>query len=392
MTASVETKKWPLGSLVMLSSTLAMAVTTEMLPMGLLPVMSRDLGASESTTGLLVTAYGFVVAMAAIPLTRFTTSWPRRKLFVGVLGTYVLSNTMMALAQEYWIAAIARAVGGLGHALFFSIVGAFAARLVSPDRVGRAIAIVWAGGSVAFTLGVPLGTALGTAVGWRGAFAILAGLAAAQAAAALSLLPILAGGSRSAASLSRVWRLPGMRAVGLTIGISMLGQYTLYTYISPLLQRSGLGEEGVSPVLFAYGAAGVIGAWISGVLADRRPRAALLGGFSVLIVALAGLIVWGTSIFPTVLTTIVWGVAFGVLPGLFQAAALRAAPAAPDTGSAIYNTAFNLGIGGGALIGGQAMDLFGLVWLIPIALTLMVIGTVVAGRNQAAFPSVLTHH
>lgn len=388
MSARTGTDPWPLGKLLLLSAALAMTVTTEMVPMGLLPMMSRDLGTSESTIGLLVTAYAVVVALAAIPLTRLTLTWERRTLFLLILSAFVLSNVLMALAQQYWMAAAARLVGGLGHALFFSVVGVFASRLVSPDRVGRAVAIVWAGSSVSFTLGVPVGTALGAALGWRATFGVLAGFSIVLLLAAGRLLPPLTGAERGTTiSLRRLLGSPALRTVVAAIGLLMLGQYILYTYISPLLTRTGLSESSVGPVLFAYGAAGVIGMWVSGVLSDRRPRAALLGGIAVLLLAIVGLIALTGSVAATVAVVVLWGIAFGVMPGLFQAGALRAAPESPDTGAALYNVSFNIGIGGGALVGGQAMDAFGIGVLPPLALTVVLLGLAVVVVGRAGFPA-----
>ncbi|RIJ71180.1 MFS transporter [Nakamurella silvestris] len=379
---------WPFGKLAVLAAALAMTVTTEMVPMGLLPLMSRDLDTSESTVGLLVTAYALVVAVTAIPLTRFTTTWERRTLFLWILAAFVLSNLLMALAQEYWMAATARLIGGVGHALFFSVVGVFASRLVSPDRVGRAVALVWAGSSISFTLGVPLGTALGASLGWRATFAVLAGLSLILLVVAALLLPALPGSARTeATSLRRMLRLPALRTVVAAIGLLMLGQYILYTYVSPLLIRTGLSESAVGPVLFGYGAAGVLGMWVSGVLSDRRPRAALLGGVGLLVLVIVGLMVVADSAPATVVVVVFWGIAFGVMPGLFQAGALRATPQSPDTGAALYNVSFNIGIGGGALIGGQAMDAFGIDSLPPIALAVVLFGLVVVLRGRAGFPS-----
>jgi len=384
----VEKEPWPIGKLLVLGAALAMTVTTEMVPMGLLPLMSRDLDTSESTVGLLVTAYAFVVAVAAIPLTRITTGWERRRLFLWILAAFVVSNLLMSFAQEYWMAAVARLIGGFGHALFFSVVGVFASRLVAPDRVGRAVAMVWAGSSISFTLGVPLGTALGAAVGWRATFAVLAGLSLVLLVVAAVVLPTLAGSERSAAtSLRRMLRLPALRTVVTAIGLLMLGQYILYTYISPLLIRSGVTESAIGPVLFGYGAAGVLGIWVSGMMSDRRPRAALLIGVGGLIAVIVALMLTSGSALATVVVVVVWGIAFGIMPGLFQAGALRATPESPDTGAALYNVSFNIGIGGGALIGGQAMDAFGVGSLPPIALVVVLLGLGVVLRGKAGFPA-----
>ncbi|WP_246064754.1 MFS transporter, partial [Nonomuraea longispora] len=67
--------------------------------------------------------------------------------------------------------------GTMGGILWAMLVG-YAARMVSAERRGRAIAIVSAGITVALCAGIPAGAALAGAFGWRAAFGVLAVAAA----------------------------------------------------------------------------------------------------------------------------------------------------------------------------------------------------------------------
>ena len=53
-------------------------VTTETQPIALLTPMAHGLAVSESTVGLLMTAYAGLAALTAIPLTIFASRIPRR--------------------------------------------------------------------------------------------------------------------------------------------------------------------------------------------------------------------------------------------------------------------------------------------------------------------------
>ena len=55
------------GALLALAVAAFAYVTTETLPIGLLLLITADLGVSPSTAGLLVTYYGLVVVVASIP-------------------------------------------------------------------------------------------------------------------------------------------------------------------------------------------------------------------------------------------------------------------------------------------------------------------------------------
>jgi predicted MFS family arabinose efflux permease len=82
-----------------------------------------------------------------------------------------------------------------------------------------------------------------------------------------------------------------------------------------------------------------------------------------------------------------------MLPPLLQTRLLHtASPAFRDTSSALYTTAFNIGIGGGALLGSIVYDLGGLlvlpyvyVGLLVLSLVLvLVIGRMTRARAAAA--------
>src|SRR3954462_14193285 len=151
-------------------------VTRETLPVGLLPLIADDLGATQAAVGLLVTGYGLVVVVTSIPLTRWTHRVPRRRLLTVLLGVFVLATAASALADAYPVLLATRLVGALSQALFWSIVVPTAADLV-PARVrGRALSILFAGSSLAAVAGVPVGAWFGQLAGWRTAFLALAGL------------------------------------------------------------------------------------------------------------------------------------------------------------------------------------------------------------------------
>lgn len=251
---------WPLGALLTLSAAVFMALTTEMLPSGLLPTTARDLGVSEVAAGLLVTAFAYAMALGAIPLTAATRRWPRRPLMTTTMAGFAVVNVVTAASDSYPVTLVARAAGGLLAGVFWSMSAAYAARMVTPERVGRAVAIVFAGQASALTIGVPLGTAAGTVTGWRAAFAGLAVIALLLAILMARVLPALPGDrSHARVRVPDVLRTPGVVVVAGTTLVVMLGHFAVYTYIAPLLERAGLAESEIGSALLAYGAAGAVG-------------------------------------------------------------------------------------------------------------------------------------
>lgn len=330
------------------------AITTEVLPVGLLPVIGRDLGTSVSNVGLLVSAYAVVVGLGSIPLTALVARWPRRGVLCVLLAIYALSNAVLAVADDYWIALAARLLGGLAHAAFFGAVFGAAVSLAPAGRAGRAIAFVGVGNVLALALGVPLGTALGTALGWRWVFAGAALLMAVLAVLTLQVLPSNQPAPTHAeqAPVLKAVRSRPILLVAALIAVLTFGHFTTFTYVNPLLRYAGVNAGGVSLVLLGYGLAGIVGLALSSHVVDRRPHTGLRCAIILSAMSLAGLAIW-PSVTPTVIWMVLWGLSFGALPTLIQAVALRAAPSAPDAAPAVVNSMFNVGIAGGALLGAR---------------------------------------
>ena len=158
------------ADLIILSLSAFAAVTMEMAPVGLLPAIGHAFSVAESTAGLLVSLYAVLVAALAVPLTLATKRIPGKRLLLIAMSSYTISNVISALAPSLAVLAVGRAVGGVTHALFFSVFIGYATRLVPPAQTGRALALASVGVPAGFVLGVPLATVLGNAAGWRAAF------------------------------------------------------------------------------------------------------------------------------------------------------------------------------------------------------------------------------
>ncbi|WP_432521798.1 MFS transporter [Kineococcus sp. SYSU DK006] len=346
------TPRPPLPPLLLLTAALFAAVTTEVLPVGLLPQLAQAFAVDQSRIGWWVSAYAVVVAAGAIPVTAWLARWPRRPVLVALLVGYALSNAAIVLAPGYGWALAARLLGGLAHAGIFSVVVATTVELVARERSGRALALVNSGVTLALTAGVPLGTALGAALGWRWAFATTSLLLLVLAAAVAALLPP----GRPAApadrppSVRQALRGRALLAVALTTTLVTLGHYTAYTYVTPIVLAAGVPTGSVSLVLFAYGLASLVGLALTARLADRGGSAVLRCGVALAVACLLALVLVD-GVVATVGVVALWGAAFGALPTLLQTAALRASGGS-DAAPALVNATFNVGIAAGAWAGG----------------------------------------
>jgi predicted MFS family arabinose efflux permease len=330
-----------------------------------------------------------MVAALAIPLTLATRRFPRKALLLTTLAAYTVSNAVVALSPGFALVAAGRALGGLSHAVFFSVSIGYAARLVRPQFTGRAMALVTGGASAGFVLGIPLSTTLGEAVGWRAAFWSLAALCAVTFGLVTALLPpVDATTSAPAAPVppDEPSRRSLLAVVVTTNALVYLGQYTVYTYVTVLLLAAGLPDGGVGPVLLGVGGVGLLGLWYSAVRLDRAPRAAAI---SVLAVMVATLVALGVAMphLPGVLVAVaVWGASFGAVASTFQTAAVRTRAASPDIAGALVNATANVGIGGGAAVGALVLNHGGVDRLPVVGAAIAAVGLVVVLGARHAFP------
>ena len=360
------------------------AVTTELLPVGLLPQIGKAFGVTDARAGLLVSAYAVMVALLSVPLALATRSLPRKPVLLTTVGGYVLSNVVAAVAPSFTVLATARVLGGITHALFFSVCIGYSARLVPPTQTGRAMALASVGVSGGLIVGVPLSTALGTAVGWRAAFACLAALVALVLLLAWLVLPPV-----DAPRVDRSQHPGRRRDLGVVVvanGLTYLGQFVLYTYVSILLLRSGVVERWVGPALLLFGLCGLGGLRAAARQLDRRPRASAILVPALMATGIAAVAVAYPHLLPVVVTAAAWLTAFGPAASLYQSASVRTAASSPETAGAWINASSNVGIAGGAALGAVVMEQAGLTRVAWVAAALVASSAVLAWRSRSAFP------
>ena len=303
---------------------------------------------------------------------------------------------LTAIAPDYAFVVGSRMLGGVAHGMFWSIVGAYAGHLVPKEQIGRAVSITLGGGTLAFIFGVPLGTFAGHVFGWRLSFALLAALMVVGAVVVWKLLPAVerdadAGGRRRDRSAPRQQdrTIPAVIMVCLIAAVTMVGHYAFYTFVVPFLTGPmGIPSGNVGALLFLYGIAGAVGLILAGSVFGPRPQLGLILALLVTGAAVAALAVIAAQPIPALIAFMLWGLAFGALPPLLQTRLLHtSSPAFRDTASALYTTSFNVGIGGGALVGSLVFDAGGLMllpWCYVGLLLVSVVLVIVVGRMTRA--------
>ena len=360
----------------LLAFTLAgfLAIMTETMPAGLLPQISESLGVSKALAGQLVTFYALGSVLAAIPVIAATRSWNRRRLFLLAVAGLLVFNVITTLSSHYAIIIAARFAAGMAAGVIWGLLPGYVLRMVADNVQGRALAITGVGQPIALAIGVPLGTWLGLLFDWRGVFWIMSALTLLLLIWVRLAIPDFAGQSdKQRIPIRRIFLIPGIRPVLLTLFVWITAHNLLYTYIEPFLASVGLAER-VDVVLLLFGIAAMVGIWLTGLLVDHWLRAMALISLSAFAVAALVLGLSGGSTAIVLVGIALWGITFGGAPIMLQTALAGAAGENADVAQSMFVTIFNLAVAGGGVAGALLLQRVGAVSFPWAVLALALLG------------------
>lgn len=346
----------PISLLALAASAFAIG-TTEFVIMGLLPNVAADLHVSIADAGLLVSGYAAGVVVGGPLMVLLTSRLPFKSALLGLMSLFVVGNALCAFAPTYhWLMA-ARVVASLCHGSFFGTGALVAIRLAPPGSGSQALGLMFAGLTVANILGVPFGTMLGQALGWRATFIVVAAFGAVAVLALSLLVPHL--DNTTPPNPRREIRVLAQPLLLLALAMTVFcfgGVFTVFTFITPILEAAGVPEQHVGAVLILFGVGSTLSLLIGGRLADWRQLPSIAWGTA----ALIALFVWFAFGMHNHTGAIFGAFAIGLIgfvtgPGL-QLRSMQSAASAPLLGSTLNQSAFNMGNAGGAFLGASLLD------------------------------------
>ena len=229
-------------------------------------------------------------------------------------------------------------------------------------------------------LGIPLGRIIGEAYGWRNTFALIAvgaALVCLILAKTLPRLPSVNSGSLS--SLKTFFKRPSLMIVFALTIIVITAQFTAYSYIEPFaLNVAHFSSSQTTMLLLIYGAAGFIGSYLFGKFGQKYPKLPIPISSAVLAVSMLLLMPLATDFMSFSILSLFWGMAIICFSLAQQAKTLNLASDATDVAMAIYSGLYNVGIGGGALLGAYVTTHSGLHSIGIVGGILAILGTVLA--------------
>ncbi|WP_371799968.1 MFS transporter [Streptomyces sp. NBC_01707] len=385
---------------------LAMAVfamgTSEFMLAGLLPDIASGLDITVGTAGMLTPAFAIGMIVGAPLMAALARNWPSRSSLFGFILAFAAAHAVGAVTTSYPVLFATRVVAALANAGFLAVALTTAATLVSPDKKGRALAVLLSGTTVATIVGVPGGSVLGTLLGWRATFWAVAALCLPAALGILKGIPAgrakdeTTGGPALRAELAQLTkpRLILVMVLGALVNAATFGSFT---FLAPVVTgTAGLGELWISVALVLFGAGSFVGVTVAGRLSDQRPAPVLAVGGPLLLTGWPALAVLADK--PAALLSLMFiqGALSFALGSTLITRVLYEAAEAPTMAGSYATAALNVGATVGPLVAATtlstALGNLGPLWasglLVAVALLLAfpLRKVIAAGQSTEVLP------
>lgn len=336
--------------------------TTEYIPIALLSDIGQSFGKPATEVGMMITVYAWIVALLSLPLMLMTKNIERRKLLLMLFALFALFHALSFFSWNFNILLVSRIGIALTHAVFWSITASLAVRLAPTGKTNQALGLLSTGTVLAMVLGIPLGRVVGQYFGWQLSFLLIGVCAAGVMLVLAKNLPALP--SQNTGSLSSLPSLFKRRNLMLLYAMTVLiitAHFTAYSYIEPfVLQVGGFKAEQVTIVLSLYGLAGFAASYLFGKWFAKSQRLFMLGAVAVILLSALLLLPFASFPYAAYALVFIWGVAIVIVSLGMVSKVLAFASDATDVANSIYSGLYNVGIGGGALLGHYVTVWFGL--------------------------------
>jgi DHA1 family inner membrane transport protein len=330
---------------------------------GIVTPMAEGLQVPPASAGLVLTAYAFAYAILSPVAAALTGTVSRRVVLALGLGLFCLGSVISALSPNLVALCASRIIVALGGAMFTPIAAGVAVAVSTPERRGKALAMVFGGLTLAQVVGTPFGAWIAYRLGWQAAFWTVALLAALAALVMLAAVPrqvsFQATGIGAIIRILRNGRVVFATAFTATFVASL---YMVFMFLGPLIEASvGLDPETRTLFLVLYGSGAVIGNAVGGVLTDRiggRNTLKIICAANILVMPLFSVIPLGWLPFAALVA--VWASFSWSFMAPQQARLVQVAPDAIALVLALNAAMIYVGITIGSAASARVLETFGL--------------------------------
>ncbi|MCM4168220.1 Putative transporter AraJ [Arenibacter antarcticus] len=351
---------------------------TEFVIMGILPNVATSLQITIPQAGHFIAAYALGVVVGAPTLTLLSGRWSAHKVLLFLMLWFTVFNTISAFSSSYEMLLVTRFLSGLPHGAFFGIGAVVAGKLAKKGKAAQAIAIMFAGLTVANVVGVPLGTYLGQHYSWSLSFIMVGVVGVFTMLALYFWMPQLErSSSKGMVKDLKVFKSLELWIIILLTIVGTGGFFAWYSYIAPLLTEvSGHSQTMVSYAMIIAGSGMVVGNFIGAKMAEKfSPMRAVIISLSLMVTVLLLNSVIATNPTGILIWTFVIGMISFTVSTPIQMAFIKSAKGSEMLGASMNHSAFNMGNASGAYFGGLPLAM-GADFTAP-----SIVGAVMAGSG-----------
>ena len=146
---------------------------------GILPLLSEDFGTGVAQLGLLASVYALPNALLAPAFGPLSDRYGRRAAMLAGAVLFSLAAAASVIAPSVAVLVVTRFINGIGAAIMFPAVLAYASDVSLPEERGNAMGQLMSAMPLSTIIGIPLGALVATFAGWRGALGLVTAIAVA---------------------------------------------------------------------------------------------------------------------------------------------------------------------------------------------------------------------
>ncbi|SEI19433.1 Predicted arabinose efflux permease, MFS family [Rhizobium tibeticum] len=371
----------PWGAVVCLALLTFLLVGLEFMPVSLLTPIARDLDISEGQAGQAITVSGFFAEVTSLFGNALLARLDSKTVVLLYTTVLIVSSLAVALAPNFLVFLLGRALVGVAIGGFWSLSTAILARLAPGSDLPMAIALLQGGTAFALVLAAPLGSFLGGLIGWRGTFLITVAVGLVAFIWQIAALPKMP--SNAAISVSGIFGLLRNRVFALGMGataLAFIGQNSLSIYLRPFLETVTHVELNMlSMMLLGLGLGGLAGTSLVGLVIRRRLAVLLIGLPTALAMIALSLVALGSFIAVTAALLVLWGFFTAPIPVAWNTWMARIVPDQLEAAGGLQVALIQLAIAGGASAGGALFDIVGWWSAFVLAAILLAGSAILAG-------------
>lgn len=374
---------WTRDFLLLCFVNLSLFIAFQML-MPTLPVYVDYIGGSESAVGLVVGVFTISAVVVRPFVGRFLDTHGRRGLLFIGLAVFVLSTAAYNWAVTVALLLAIRFIHGLGWGACTTAVGTAATDIIPKPRLAEGMGYFGLASTLAMTVAPAVGLFIVNYYTFTHLFA---------ASVALTLVSMLLASMVKYQKITRKTGAPPgalfERAAyrpSLVVFLATMTYGSVVTFVALHADKQGISMDQIGIFFTIYAITLSLTRPLAGMLVDRRGYdIAVIPGLIFITITML-VLSQATVLWMFLLAGVLYGVGFGIVHPSMQAMAVQFVP--PQRRGAANGTffsAFDLGIGAGAIIWGAVSQMLGYGTMYMIAAVpglLSLVAYLVMGRRQ----------